>query len=178
MDKKEILEKAIQKAIDGGWTTVGRNYWYVCEVCEKENETLNTFRRDRAGVKYEFNKHCGSHGNKLVRREVQNHWFVSNGAIGGGLSFHVSYPNMRNLKDGVRSTGLSIPIYELIFNHDFAKAIWRESMNTDKTFVKLDTPQKNGREYLLNVKPNWKYHLQQMVIAEDPLKYLGDNLPQ
>jgi phosphatidylserine/phosphatidylglycerophosphate/cardiolipin synthase-like enzyme len=60
--------------------------------------------------------------------------------------------------------------HELIFNHDFAKALWGEHTDTL-------TVQNNS----LNVKQvidmnGWRYHLQQMVIADDPIKYLGKNL--
>lgn len=43
---------------------------------------------------------------------------------------------------------------------DFAKAIWGED------------------QYLGNevVKEGWREHLQQMVIADDPIAYLGDNI--
>lgn len=46
----------------------------------------------------------------------------------------------------------------VIFNHDFAKALRGEK----KIIVGMIEP--------------WKYHLQQMVIADDPIKYLGENL--
>lgn len=50
-----------------------------------------------------------------------------------------------------------------IFNHDFAKALWGE---------------KNGYELAGTVVDGkvWQNHLQQMVIADDPIEYLGENL--
>lgn len=77
----------------------------------------------------------------------------------------------------------------LIFNHDFAKALW-------------DNPERNrygGKVYHVVVEdapgggwkrsdipeptklvddliPAWQYHLQQMVIADDPIKYLGEHI--
>lgn len=54
-------------------------------------------------------------------------------------------------------------VYNCIFNHDFAKALWGEVPNT-------------GYLKAANLIP-WKYHLQQMVIDDDPIAYLGDNLP-
>lgn len=50
----------------------------------------------------------------------------------------------------------------LIFNHDFAKALWGEDSNF---FPDID-----------NWQPEWEHHLQQMVIADDPIKYLGGHL--
>lgn len=47
---------------------------------------------------------------------------------------------------------------DLIFQHDFAKALWPLEYNK-----------------VTDTDP-WDWHLQQMVIAEDPIKYLGENL--
>lgn len=47
--------------------------------------------------------------------------------------------------------------YRIIFDHDFAKYFF-------------------GEEYFCNNKnfdKEWQYHLQQMVISEDPIKYLS-----
>ena len=54
---------------------------------------------------------------------------------------------------------------DLIFNHDFAKALWPDKGT--KLFRSGDDP-----EYV----PDWQYHLQQMVIADDPIKYLEANI--
>lgn len=50
---------------------------------------------------------------------------------------------------------------DIIFNHDFAKSIWGEGM-----IAYVD-----GRKL-----PAWMLHLKEMVVADDPIKYLGDNL--
>lgn len=55
---------------------------------------------------------------------------------------------------------LIIPFNHLLFNHDFAKAIWGEE---NPTFVKI------------TFYKDWKYHLQQAVISEDPLEYYWEN---
>lgn len=49
---------------------------------------------------------------------------------------------------------------KMYFNHDFAKALWGEG------------DEQLGQATL------WKWHLANMVIADDPIKYLGDNLPK
>jgi hypothetical protein len=46
--------------------------------------------------------------------------------------------------------------YSVIFSHSFAKAIWGEEKIYDGEFF--------GKA--------WEYHLQQMVLEENPLKYL------
>jgi hypothetical protein len=55
----------------------------------------------------------------------------------------------------------------VIFSHDFAKAFWGESEHKVETM------------YFFNDKPEptevieiWQFHLQQMVISENPIKYL------
>lgn len=80
--------------------------------------------------------------------------------------------------------------------HDFAKALWGEARDIksykhilegeyfdDKTpeeyeaIVKAGEDQNHWEEYIPVYKnKGWKYHLMQMVIAEDPIEYLGDNL--
>jgi len=61
-------------------------------------------------------------------------------------------------------SGYSMEIATLIFNHDFAKALWGE-----------EPCEVNGDDRLFG-QPLWKYHLQEMVIAPDPIEYLGANL--
>lgn len=55
----------------------------------------------------------------------------------------------------------------IIFNKEFAKALWGECT----TWVK-------SRHGTINHLPlnGYQYHLQNMVIANDPVKYLGENL--
>lgn len=63
--------------------------------------------------------------------------------------------------DAVR---IHVPVWEVIFNHDFAKALWGEATYHD-----------SGSEMLVD-KLGWQDHLKQMVIANDPIKYLGEHL--
>ena len=44
--------------------------------------------------------------------------------------------------------------FQTIFSHQFAKAFWGDD------------------GHILESKPAWEYHLQQMVLEEEPLKYL------
>src|SRR4051794_40144609 len=55
----------------------------------------------------------------------------------------------------------------IIFNLHFAKAFWGDEE------AKIEH-QGWVQEY--TGKPAWQYHLQQMVISENPLKYLGQYL--
>lgn len=62
--------------------------------------------------------------------------------------------------------------YYMIWQHDFAKALWGETK-----------PLENG-EYPPQVimykgEPMWhpwKHHLREMVVADDPIEYLGENI--
>lgn len=57
-------------------------------------------------------------------------------------------------------------VAELIFNPDFAKALWGEEW-AHKLIDNVPLGRSN---------PAWQYHLQQMVIANDPIRYLGENI--
>ena len=56
----------------------------------------------------------------------------------------------------------------MITSHDFAKALWGEDLVLGFKGNSL------GQTYQYH-EPAWIHHLQQMVIAEDPIKYLGEN---
>lgn len=150
MNNQEILTKAIQKAVEGGLT----GYWADrYSSCEKLDEM-------------EF-------------------------LIAGNIYEEGHSPE------------------ELIFNHDFAKALWGEYKNTkyeshyipargypgeeiDKKDIKDSSKDENWKctrcnnewakclekECNLIEEGNigWKYHIQRMVIAEDPIEYLGANI--
>lgn len=78
-----------------------------------------------------------------------------------------------------------LDLNELIFNHDFAKALWGEGKNRYVGLIETGyypssvTGIDNERLPIEQwVKFNgWQYHLQQMVIAEDPVEYLATHLP-
>jgi hypothetical protein len=56
--------------------------------------------------------------------------------------------------------------YAIIFSHDFAKAFWGEEI---ARFRRTGTTMKKEI-------PEWKYHLQQMVLEENPLQSLAQFL--
>lgn len=68
---------------------------------------------------------------------------------------------------------------EIIFNHDFAKALWGKdgycyvNYEYSNDYEKLGPNSGSGNFAKLEW---WQYHLQQMVIADDPIKYLGENI--
>jgi hypothetical protein len=62
-------------------------------------------------------------------------------------------------------TNVTLPPHALIMTHDFAKALWGEEFlresNGDWSFVE---------------RPAWQFYLMMMVIAEDPIEYLGQHI--
>lgn len=111
MSDKEILEKAIQRAINGG------------------------FDIDKAiGKEY---------GSEYVERLDPRHLSLMLGSI--------------KIKD----------YYWLIFDHDFAKNLWRTP--------RLIHPGEGVHFETRDGRSEWQYHLQQMVIDPNPIKYLGEN---
>lgn len=123
MTNKEILEKAISKAIDGGWQGVANFETGKLHFYPDANDLLNVW-------------------------EWEN--------------------DSRVFSDGACDDYESINVEAIIFNHDFAKALWHQ-----KAIY-------NDRSLAMGVDDLpitlWQHHLQQMVISEDPIKYLGDNL--
>lgn len=58
----------------------------------------------------------------------------------------------------------------IIYNHDFAKALWGEEpmeLGSEPVYPRMD---------LTTYIEPWKYHLQRMVIADDPIQYLAEHI--
>lgn len=75
-------------------------------------------------------------------------------------------PSLAFMHDG-KANGL-VSGTQFIYSHEFAKALWGEEVPENKLVI-------NGRTYGKTL-PKYQHRLQQMVIAEDPIKYLGENL--
>lgn len=81
-------------------------------------------------------------------------------------------------EEGVR---FAIPFYELIFDHYFAKVLWptdgfpqiaRKAVPSTPTYA---GKKAYSRPPSWPIRGSWQYHLQQMAISDDVIKYLGDN---
>lgn len=119
MNNQEILEKAVTKAIKGGW-----------KVFNTDHEPL------------EFNQ------------DTHRTW------SGEDVDSYITvYSNHKAWRQS-----------DIIFNHDFARALWGGGSGYINA-APVGSPA---------VKPVWispyKFHLMQMVISEDPIKYLGENM--
>ena len=60
----------------------------------------------------------------------------------------------------IRAYGCQFGLEKIIFNHDFAKALFGEEINDEEY------------RYTSYEIPMWQYHLQQMVISPNPIDYL------
>ncbi|HSX00041.1 MAG TPA: hypothetical protein VLH38_03325 [Patescibacteria group bacterium] len=87
------------------------------------------------------------------------------------------------LVDWLRGGREYMSIGDLMLDHAFAKALWGEGKICIRCKGYETMPEKRPGDvehkmfqhdyvYL----PSWQYHLQQMVVAEDPIKYLGEHL--
>lgn len=121
MTTQEILEKAIQKAIEGGWL-------------EPKKPVKSVVVQTDDGNCY-FQLWAGT--NDMLWSET---W------------------------DSVE---------QLIFNHDFAKALWGEKLFDELPHLRQSIP--DGWTSYAPI-PLWQYHLQNMVLAEDSINYLGEHL--
>ena len=58
--------------------------------------------------------------------------------------------------------------YSIIFSHDFAKAFWGEETEKQEKIKKMI----EEGQFISYDRNDYQYHLQQLVIQEEPLKYL------
>jgi hypothetical protein len=84
-------------------------------------------------------------------------------AIAGGWNAEIRDTGLyigeyENATASYHGTSLFQPDYNIIYDHDFAKALWGDHP--------IDTQFRKA----------WQQHLQQMVISDDPIKYLGVNI--
>lgn len=131
MTNQEILERSIQKAIDGGW------------------------RLDSGAV-------------PMPRKQGFPH------EVGDVLAYY-----------GVMTKS---DWNKIIFNHDFARSLWPGHKCTCDMQGEVTQVQSDGTERKTTWSKtgphkkdckfanDWRYHLQQLAVATDRVKYLGDHL--
>jgi len=90
-------------------------------------------------------------------------------AIEGGWRGDLLGIKLESQDDGlvrVYWDGVEWSIKDVIYNHEFAKALWGEEIMYGVAFE----PDPNGETK--DYGDMWQFHLQQMVIAPDPIDYL------
>lgn len=75
----------------------------------------------------------------------------------GGYVFHSGF-TLRTVPEKLL---IQKRYYGIIFSHEFAKAFWGDEIRYNKT-----------RKTKILYISKWAHHLQQMVLEEEPLKYL------
>ena len=74
----------------------------------------------------------------------------------------IATANANGWKGSVVYPGVYRSPEQLIYSHDFARALWgKEAPNDYCKIVGVDM---------------WQFHLQQMVVADDPIAYLGEHI--
>lgn len=94
-------------------------------------------------------------------------------AIDGGWSFEIGDNEFVVWLDETHSPSVTqhgdmLDHQRIIFDHDFAKALWPGYINT--ATWEICQHSEHGD------MPLMYWHLQQMVIADDPIQYLGENM--
>jgi hypothetical protein len=98
------------------------------------------------------------------------------------------HPDWHGAEDAVALLTAEGRYYALIFSHDFARAFWRKGAQMNFVVPSATYSRMNGKGEVvtINRKPFtrrtikadvWKYHLRQMAISEDPMRYLKRFLP-
>lgn len=107
---------------------------------------------------------------KLIERAINKGWDVSHKFKIDDDSFEdITIINITFLGDG-KWAEWKPQINTLIFNHDFARALFGE--HTETMMVQNNT---------LNVHQvidmdGWRYHLQQAVVSKDPIDYMYEQV--
>lgn len=73
----------------------------------------------------------------------------------------------------------TIDVERIIFDHDFARALFGNGEDSRKQGFNLVTGKPMTSEELAELPRDlelWKRRLQEMAIADDPIKYLGENI--
>ncbi len=101
-------------------------------------------------------------------------------AIANGFKFR--FYDKDFILDNLEDDNLPIEsCYIIIFSHSFAKAFWGDEKYVNKELIEMDKEEfyndydDNATldgNYFYQILSTWEYHLQQMVLEEEPIKYL------
>ncbi len=103
---------------------------------------------------------------KAIEKAKKNGWdaygFKNHQVVMGGIAL---YEGKGDFVNNERNGNLYSD-WDIVFSHDFAKAFWGDELYVDEF----------NQYYMSRIgEPLTKaqYHLQQMVLEEEPIKYLG-----
>jgi len=97
-------------------------------------------------------------------------------------------PQWTGSEDAVALLSTEGRFYALVFSHEFARAFWKKGEQMHFVVPASTYSRMNGKGQVvtINRKPFtrrtikadvWKYHLRQMALSEDPMRYLNRFLP-
>ena len=99
--------------------------------------------------------------NKAIEMAVKNGYeVVMSDAISSVIAENKTSPTFEKELNGFSRI--------IIFSHEFAKAFWGEEENY---YIRGELT-KDGQDWNDDLEPAWQYHLQQMVLEKEPIKYL------
>ena len=70
--------------------------------------------------------------------------------------------------NALRPVATELEFRGIVFSHNFAKAFWGEGYDDEITEMVVFPTGHEEEEYVIK----WMYHLQQMVLEENPIDYL------
>lgn len=121
---------------------------------------------------------------KAISKAIDGGWFVVANLCGFIVWTPISIlDTLIVLEDKDNHEKRQYNYQAVIFNHDFAKVLWGEEERVEPNSLPKD--QRPGRftggglsgsPFEVITKMGWQRHLQAMVIADDPIKYLGEHL--
>jgi hypothetical protein len=127
----------------------------------------------------------------MTRREIL-HILVSQ-ARANGFDFYRWYQanisqEWPGMDEAVTLLNSESRFYALVFSHEFARAFWRKGEQMQFVVPAVTYSRMNGKGQVvtINRKPFtrrtvkadvWKYHLRQMALSEDPIRYIKRFLP-
>ncbi|WP_100504008.1 hypothetical protein [Mycobacteroides abscessus] len=95
-------------------------------------------------------------------------------AINGGWTVYELYGAWQAAEDALAQRN-GVFVEGIIFNQRFAKALWGDELALIEIESLQQTEHILGGKQTVSIK-KYQWHLMQMVIADDPIKYLGDHL--
>lgn len=182
MTNQEILTNFVRKRVLYGtdFDDHATELVYECQVCR---EVVDLFTEADA-IEHYTNVHIKPKSNPqaILTKAIQK-------AIEGG--WKPSMAPVATVHNGKREWTPTVVEYYAewvepllyIFSHNFAKGLWGEHIPADPTPpVSISPGGKRGLVVTIKSPPpknhGWQYHLQNMVISDDPIQYLADHLPE
>ncbi len=85
--------------------------------------------------------------------------------------------------DAIETLGRERRYYALLFSHDFAQALWKDGEKMTFVLPNSSFQRVNSKGEIVTVERKaftrrssregaWRYHLQQLALAEEPLRYM------